>query len=171
MEVPLLGVLVCQPGLLEQVVLDIGRGELAVPTEVHSDELSESGGVIVPHGLGVTVRLKDGVTHDNLVLNAHLLLPISLSGGSTNGGKVLDDLLRVLGLSRTGLSRNQDGLVLPVLQHVRVGVVSNGEDVRRHLVLLLATVVGDHSVGVDGEPLVRVDSHTEKSRVGLGRRR
>ena len=38
---------------------------------------------------------------------------------------------------------------------------------RRYLVPPLAQVEPDGSLGVDGEPLVRVDSHTEQARVGL----
>ena len=38
---------------------------------------------------------------------------------------------------------------------------------RRHLVASFALVDGDGAVGVDGEPLVRVDSHAEQARVGL----
>ena len=74
------------------------------------DELSESGGVVVPHGLGVAPRLQDGVGLDNLVLEGGLAF-LPLAGGA-DGGEVGDHLLRVLRLSGTRLSSNLDELVL-----------------------------------------------------------
>ena len=53
------------------------------------------------------------------------------------------------------------------VHHVGVGAVGDGEDVRRHLVASFALVDGDGAVGVDGEPLVRVDGHAEQARVGV----
>ena len=64
-------------------------------------------------------------------------------------------------------SRDQHGLVLSVLQHVAVGVVSNGEQVRGHLVLPLSSVLAHHLASVDWQTLVGVDSHTEQAGVGL----
>ena len=67
-----------------------------------ADELSKSGGVVVPHSLGVPPGLQHRVGLDDLVLQAGLpLLP--LPGGS-DGGEVGDDLLGVLGLAGTRLS-------------------------------------------------------------------
>ena len=167
MEVPLLRVLVCETCLFQEVVLDIGRSQLGVLTEMHTDEFTESRGVVVPHGLCVTVGLKDGVTHDHLgrrvleikavsfigknvnwnsnktlgkrklqertlrrkktdlILNTHFLGISVLLGYGSDGGEVLDDLLRVLGLSRTRLTSNQDRLVLPGLAVVSNMVNSN----------------------------------------------
>lgn len=65
-EVPLLGVLVGQTCLLQEVVLDISRRQFGVLAEVHTDELSETRGVVVPDGLGVSVGFKHGIAHDNL---------------------------------------------------------------------------------------------------------
>ena len=64
-------------------------------------------------------------------------------------------------------SRNQHRLVLTILYHSLVGIVSNREQVRRHLSLPFAFVVINDFLGVDGQPTVGVDSHTEKSGVGL----
>lgn len=47
------------------------------------------------------------------------------------------------------------------LQHVPVGVVRDGVDVRRHLMPLLALVHFDDLFRVDGQHLVRVDHHAE----------
>lgn len=56
---------------------------------------------------------------------------------------------------------------LLTLQHVVVGVVSHGEQMGRHLVPSLALELRDDALGVDREPLVRVDRHTEQAGVGL----
>lgn len=63
--------------------------------------------------------------------------------------------------------RNEDRLVLTILQHVMVSVVSNREDMRWHFISSLALVAINDSLGVDWESLVGVDSDTEESRVGL----
>ena len=52
-------------------------------------------------------------------------------------------------------------------QHVHVGAVRDAEDVGWHFVTPLADVHLDHTVGVDGVPLVRVDGHAEETRVSL----
>ena len=54
-------------------------------------------------------------------------------------------------------------------QHVHVGAVRDAEDVGWHFVTPLADVHLDHTVGVDGVPLVRVDGHAEETRVSLQR--
>ena len=58
--------------------------------EVDSDELSEAGGIVVPHGLGVAPRLQHGVGLDDLVLKGGLTL-LPLARGA-DGGKVGNDL-------------------------------------------------------------------------------
>lgn len=63
----------------------------------------------------------------------------------------------------------QRGLASLTAQHVVVGVVCDGVDVRRRLRAPLALVGGDHGGRVDGQPLVGVDGHTEEARVGLER--
>lgn len=52
-------------------------------------------------------------------------------------------------------------------QHVVVGIVGDGVDVRGCLGAPLALVGCHHRRGVDGQPLVGVDSDTEEPRVGL----
>ena len=54
-----------------------------------------------------------------------------------------------------------------MIAHALVGSVSDGEDVWRHLVPPLAEVDLDGRGGVDGEPLVGVDGHTEEPGVGV----
>ena len=75
-----------------------------------TDEFTKSGGVVVPHSLGVTPGLQDGIGGNNFLLKGCLsLLPLA---GGADGGKVGDHLLRVLRLSGTRLSSNLDELVL-----------------------------------------------------------
>ena len=57
------------------------------------------------------------------------------------------------------------------LQHVSVGIVWDGEDVRWHFCPPLSTVHLDHLLRVDGQHPVGVDCHTEQPRVGLEERR
>lgn len=52
-------------------------------------------------------------------------------------------------------------------QHVVVGVVSDGVDVRGGLGAPLPLVGRHHGCGVDGQPLVGVDGDAEEPRVGL----
>ena len=52
-------------------------------------------------------------------------------------------------------------------QHVVVGVIGDGENVRRHFRLSLALVATDDVVVIDGKPFVGVDSDTEETRVGV----
>ena len=77
-----------------------------------TDELSETGRVVVPGGLGVTVGLQDRVGSHDLVLKGDLLLGLLATGASGDHGQVGDDLLGVLSLSSTRLSGNQDRLIL-----------------------------------------------------------
>merc|ERR1719356_426666 len=159
------GLLVGETGLLEQVDDHVGSGQLSRGVEVDTDELSEPGGVVVPHSLGVTPGLKDGVGLDDLVLKGGLsLLPLARRA---DGGEVGDDLLGVLGLSGTRLSGNQDGLVDARVVHALVGSLSHTEDVGPALGTPLAHVDLHGAEGVDGEPLVRVDGDTEEARVGV----
>lgn len=63
--------------------------------------------------------------------------------------------------------RNQHRLILVVGQHVDVCAVGNGENVGGHFRTTLASVQLGTSERVHGEPLVRVDGHTEETRVRL----
>ena len=69
---PLVVLLVGHAGLFEQVEVDEAAGQLAHVVEVDADELAEAGGVVVPDGLGVAVRLQDGVGLHDPVLQVGL---------------------------------------------------------------------------------------------------
>ena len=56
---------------------------------------------------------------------------------------------------------------MTLTQHVVVGVIRDGVDVRRHLSLTLVLVAHDDVVVVDGKPLVGVDGDTEETGVGV----
>merc|ERR1712012_368466 len=166
---PLHLLLLGDTGLLEQVGHDVTTAELAAGGEVDTDELTEPGGVVVPRGLGVAVRLQDGVGGHDLVLKGDLL-GVLLGGTASSGGnhrQVGDHLLGVLGLAGTRLTGDQHGVVLLVLEHVPVGALSNGPQMGRALVPPLSQVDLAHPVGVEGVPLVRVDDNHEQARVGV----
>lgn len=63
--------------------------------------------------------------------------------------------------------RNQHRLILVVGQHVDVSTVRDSEDVGWHFRTTLPTVQLGATKGVHGESLVRVDGHTEETRVRL----
>ena len=66
--------LVGDTGLLKQIGLYVSSRHASHVVEPDTDKLSKPGGVVVPHSLGVTVRLQDGVGLDHLVLQRGLLL-------------------------------------------------------------------------------------------------
>ena len=159
-------------GLLEQIGVDITRGEFTSGLEVNTDEFTEARGVIVTDGLGVTVGLHTGVGSDDLILKGTTTAELggvstTLTAGSGDNGEVLDNTLGVDSFTGTRLTSNQHRLVLAVAQHIVVGVVRDGVDVGRHLSLTLVLVAHDDVVVVDGKPLVGVDGDTEETRVGV----
>ena len=58
-------------------------------------------------------------------------------------------------------------MILGIGQHVAVGSLSDGPQVRRNLIPSLAKVHLDDSSSIDGIPLVRVHHNTKQSRVGV----
>ena len=98
-------------------VVNVATNDLSVTAELDLDELSEAGGVVVPDGLGVTEGLEEGVGLDDLLLEdtgSGLVGGSKGTGGTGNGGEVLNNLLGVLGLSSTALTSDQKRLVLLV---------------------------------------------------------
>ena len=153
--------------LLQQIGDDVTTSQLARGGEMDTDELSETGGVVIPGGLGITIGLKDGVGGHNLVLKRDLLLDLLGSSASGDHGKIGDDLLGVLSLASTRLSSDQHGVVLLVGQHVPVGSLSNGPEMRRNLITPLAKIDLADSVSVQRITLVGVDNNHEETRVGV----
>merc|ERR1712198_86365 len=159
-------------GLLQKVGLDIGGGDLGGGTEVDTDELTKAGRVVVTHGLGVTVSLQGRVGLDDLLLKGAgvgALGSLGLGGLGIGAveGKVLQHLLRVLGLSGTGLAGNQGRLVLVLHLEKLESTVSDGIQVRGRLVSPLVAVEGSHDGSVHHQPLVGVDTDAEQAGVGV----
>ena len=126
--------LLSNTGLLKKVGHDVTTAEFARGSEVDSDELAEPGGVVVPCSLGVAVGLQDGVGGHDLVLKGNLLLNLLGPTACGDHGQVGDHLLGVLRLSGSRLAGDQHGIVLLVLEHVAVGALSDGPEVRGNLV-------------------------------------
>ena len=116
--------LLSDTGLLKKVRHNVATSELSGCGEMDTDELSEPGGVVVPRGLGVAIGLQNGVGGHNLVLKGNLLGVFLSTGSSGNHGQVGDHLLGVLSLSGSGLTGDQHGVVLLILEHVPVCTLS-----------------------------------------------
>merc|ERR1719195_2183612 len=153
--------------LLKQIGHDVATSQLARGGELDTDEFTKTGGIVIPGSLGISVGLQNGVGGHNLVLKGDLLLNLLGASTSCNHGKIGDDLLGVLSLSSTGLSCDQHGVVLLVLQHVPVGALGNGPQMGWDLITPLAKVDLAHSVGVQRITLVGVDNNHEETRVGM----
>jgi hypothetical protein len=149
-------------GLLEQVRLKAGSGNETTIVELQANELSETGGVVVLVGFGITEGLQKRVEFEQL-----LFKDTSSTTPSGNLGNVLNDLLGVFSLSGSRFSGNEHGLVLTILNHHAVSSIGDGEDVRSNFVTTLSAVEINHVLSVDGNHLVRVDGDTEETGVGV----
>merc|ERR1711881_58859 len=165
MVASLKGLLVSQSGFLQEIDNHVSSRQFSSLIEVNTDELSKTGGVVIPDSLGITPGLKDRVSLHNLVLKGCFsLLPLARGADS---GEVRDDLFGVLSLSSTRLSSNENGLVNTRVDHTLVSSLSNGKNVRPALITPLANIELHGTEGVDGETLVGVDGNTEETRVGV----
>ncbi len=81
--------------------LNIGTGQLAHGAEVNTDEFTESGGVVVTHGLGVTKSLKHRVSLHDLIFQVALNSGGG-GGGSERKGESKQCHKRVVGVSKRG---------------------------------------------------------------------
>ena len=159
------GLLVGETGLLEQVDHHVSSGQLSGGVEVDTDELSESGGVVVPHGLRVTPGLEDRVGLDDLVLKRGLsLLPLA---GGANSRKIGNDFLGILGLPGARLASDQDGLVLTHIHHTLVRTLGYSKNMGWTLVPTLSHIYFHCPIGVDRESDVGIDGNAEQARVGI----
>ena len=127
-------------------MFNIARGETSSSVEVDTDELSETGRVVVSDGLGVSESLEHRVGLDDLVLQGDLLgsiieldsLGLRLLG--SDSGEVGNNLFGVLGLSGSRFSSNQHGLIFVIVNHVSIGLVGYSEQMGWHFVTSLAQV-------------------------------
>jgi len=159
--------LLSDTGLLKEVGHNVTTSQLARSSKVNTDELTKTGGVVIPRGLGITIRLQNGVSGNNLVLKGNLLSISSLLAAGGHHGQVGDDLLGVFSLSGSRLTSDQHSLILGVVQHASVGSLSNSPQVRGALITPLAQVDLGHPGSVDGVTLVGVDNHHKQTRVGV----
>jgi hypothetical protein len=151
--------------LLQKVGLDVTTSQFTSSGKVDTDKFTETGGVVIPGGLGITIGFQNGVGGHNLVLKGDLLVGLLATG--SNHGKIGDDLLGVLSLTSTRLTSNQHSLVLGVVQHASVGSLSNGPQMGRALITSLTKIDLADSVGVQRITLVWVDNNHEETRVSM----
>jgi len=153
--------------LFQQVGLNIGTSDAKDVGEVNTNEFTEARRVVVTRGLGVTIRFQDGICRDDLIFQTWFVrvlhFALLLANAGSDKGKVLNDLLRVLGLTGTRLASNQHGLVLAVSAHGSVGVVGDQVQMRRHFVLLLAAVEVHHLHGVQWQAFEWIDGDAEEA--------
>ena len=71
---PLDLLLLSDTGLLEKVRHDVATSQLSGRVEVDTDELTETGGVVIPRSFSITVGLQNGVGGHNLILKGYLCL-------------------------------------------------------------------------------------------------
>ena len=145
--------------LLEQVLLDLGALDDALLVEVDVDVLAEAARVVVAYRLGVAERLEDRIGLEYLLLD-----PVVLAA---DGRQELEYELGALGLAGARLARDDHALVVLVAAHVVVGVVADGEYVRRQLADLLVAILLDLLARVDRQDLIRIHCHQYGARVCL----
>jgi hypothetical protein len=113
-----------------------------------------------------TESLKKRVALEKLLLE---LTSDSLARvAARHGGDVLDHLLGILSLAGAGFASDQQRLILAIVEHIAVGLLGDGEDVRGHFVAAATAVdVVDQILPIDRNALVRIHSHQEETRVGV----
>ena len=55
-------------------------------------------------------------------------------------------------------------------EHIIVGIIRDGEHVRRHFSSSLVGIAADNMWIIDGEPLVWIHSDTEETRIGVNQK-
>lgn len=84
-----------------------------------------------------------------------------------NSREVLDDLLGVLGLARTALAGDEEGLIFALVEHIAHSAISHGEDMWRVVLATAALVRGDVCIGVDRKRVVWIDRDEEEAGEGV----
>jgi hypothetical protein len=129
---------------------------------------------VISDSLSVTERFQDGIGLQYLKLESSIIIPATIC----DGGQVLNDLFGVFSLTSTRftakfllerkyISRNQDGLIFLVCEHIVISAIRDRIDVRSHLSSLLALVATDNLVRVDWEFFVGINSNQKEARIGL----
>ena len=91
--------------LLKQVLIYLGPLDDAILVEVDVDVFSKPRAVVIPHSLGITKSLQNGIGLQYLLLNPGVF--------AADGRQVLEDQLGALSLPRPGLAADDHTLVLP----------------------------------------------------------
>jgi hypothetical protein len=120
--------------------------------------------VVVTKRLSATETLEKRVRRKNHLLDA---LNPTRSPAPRNRRNVLHNPLRRLRLSRTRLARDDDTLVVLVREHVVVGALGNGIDVRNHFETVLPSVGFERRVVIDGEHAEGVDGDEDVADIRL----
>ena len=126
--IPLLKRLKDQSRPFQQVCPDLRTNDVCLLVEHDLDVFAEAGGVVVSRGFGVTEGFHDRVGGQDLLFclghGVDLASSLAWVVWRLACRKVSHDVFGADGLTRTRLSRDDDGLVLLVSQHVAVGVLA-----------------------------------------------
>jgi hypothetical protein len=96
--------------LFQEVPIDECSSNLARSGQFNPDEFSEPGRIVIADGLSIAKSFKNWVCSENLLGKVRYLPSCRLcswSIGRCDGGKVLDDLFRILCLAGTGLATSK----------------------------------------------------------------
>jgi len=161
-EVTLTGLLTDHTTLLEQVVGDTPTNRITLCIKVNLEILTETGGVVITDGLGITESLQKRVRVKDNALDELYLLAVT-----RHGSDVLHDLLSSHSLTSTRLTRDDSTLVGFLLLHCTIGFLSKCKDVRRQFVTELALVETNVLIGGQTEILVGVNNDQHRADVGV----
>ena len=115
-----------------------------------------------PHHHSTAPTFENRIGVENLLLDPRVL--------PAARGQELQNQFRRFGLAAAALAADDDALIVLVPLHTPVGIVADGEDVRREFADLLVRVLPDVIAIVDVEQLVGIDSDQNRARERLRRR-
>ena len=158
----LVGALVDDARLLEQVLLELGADDRAVLLEVDLEVFAEARRVVVDARLGVAERLEQRI--DLLYLGVEAELERTRATQ-----QVLHQVLARLGLAAAALARDQNALRLLCAHHLAKALLGRRVHVRRQLAAhALAPLIGArHLLAVDGQRPQRIQCDQDVADVCL----
>lgn len=86
---------------------------------------------------------------------------------ATDRSQVLQNKFRTLRFARARLARDNDTLILAISFHMGVRIISDRKDMRRKFAYLTFFVQLDLVGGIDGQDLIRINSHQNRTGVCL----
>jgi len=161
-EVTLTGLLTDHTTLLEQVVGDTPTNRITLCIKVNLEILTETGGVVITDGLGITESLQKRVRVKDNALNKLYLLTVT-----RHGSDVLHDLLGSDSLTSTRLTRDDGTLIGLLSLHGTISFLSKSKDVRRQFMTELALVKTHELISSKAQILVRVNNDQHRANVGV----